>query len=174
MTPLRLSLLALVVLTACGSDNPDLMNFAASRTGPDEFLVAPARPLETPPDPKALPAPILGAQNRADPTPFEDAVVALGGSASALKRDSIPASDGGLVRYAGRYGTDPTIRKTLADEDLKFRRDNDGRLLERWFNVNVYYDAYSSMSLDQQAEIARFRRMGVETPSAPPAALKPR
>lgn len=172
---LRLSLIAAAALVAaCSPDDPDLMNFAASKTGPDEFLVAPANPLETPPDPKALPVPTLGSVNRADPTPIEDAVVALGGSAAALNREGVPSSDAGLVRHAGRYGTDPAIRGKLAEEDLEHRRANDGRFLERTFNVNVYYDAYEDQQLDQQAEIDRFRRAGIEVPSAPPKELKPR
>lgn len=60
------------------------------------------------------------------------------------------------------------IRGTLAAEDLEFRRKNDGRLLERVFNVNVYFDAYEPMSLDQHAELERWRAQGLLTPSAPP------
>ena len=51
---------------------------------------------------------------------------------------------------------------------LEWRRDNNGRILERLFNVNVYYRAYEDMSLDQQAELWRWRKRGVRTPSAPP------
>jgi hypothetical protein len=39
---------------------------------------------------------------------------------------------------------------------------------ERLFNLNVYYRAYSKQRLDQQAELARWRALGVRTPSAPP------
>lgn len=170
---LRVSLIALAALSACGSSNPDLMNFASSREGPDEFLVAPARPLETPPDTTVLPVP-GGGINRADPTPEKDAIAALGGSPAALSRSGIPASDQGLIRHAGRYGTDPVIRDTLETEDLEHRRRNQGLLLERVLNVNVYYDAYDSFQLDQQAEMDRFRRAGIEVPSAPPKELQPK
>jgi hypothetical protein len=34
--------------------------------------------------------------------------------------------------------------------------------------VNVYYKAYKDQSLDQQAELFRWRKRGVKTPSAPP------
>jgi hypothetical protein len=34
--------------------------------------------------------------------------------------------------------------------------------------VNVYFKAYRAQSLDQQAELAFWRRRGVRTPSAPP------
>ena len=62
----------------------------------------------------------------------------------------------------------PGIRETLAAEDLEFRRKNDGRILEKIFNVNVYFKAYKKMWLDQHAELARWRKAGAKTPSAPP------
>jgi hypothetical protein len=34
--------------------------------------------------------------------------------------------------------------------------------------VNVYYKAYRKYRLDQQAELARWRALGVRNPSAPP------
>ena len=43
-----------------------------------------------------------------------------------------------------RFGVDGGIRSTLASEDLEWRRDNNGRILERLFNVNVYFKAYAS------------------------------
>ena len=61
-----------------------------------------------------------------------------------------------------------TSATTLAAEDLEWRRENNGRLLERLFNVNVYYSSYKPMSLDQHLELERLRQMGVWTPSAPP------
>lgn len=167
------ALLSAAVLAGCSDKDPELMNFAASRTGPDEFLVNPAKPLEKPTATAALPAPTPGGQNRADATPFEDAVVALGGSASSLNRDGVPSSDNGLLAYTSRRGRDAGIRQTLAAEDLEFRRDNNGRLIERLANVNVYYRSYEDFSLDQQAEIERFRNAGIRTSSAPPALLYP-
>lgn len=161
-------------LAGCSSSEPDLMNFGPSRAGPDEFVVAPAKPLETPPANAALPVPTPGGANRADPRPLDDAVVALGGSASAANRSGSPAADGGLLRYASRLGRDPRIRDTLAREDLDYRRRNKGRLLERLTNTNIYYSAYDGYHLDQQGAMDRFRRAGIPTPGAPPAALKPR
>ena len=114
----------------------------------------------------ALPPPTVGGTNRSDPTPKEDAIIALGGNPQAA--GGVPAGDGALVNYAARNGIAADIRTTLASEDLEYRRDNDGRLLERIFNVNVYYRAYADQSLDQQTELARWRRLGARTPSAPP------
>lgn len=160
--------LALVLgLSACGgSDQPNLMNLRSSGNGPDEFAILPSKPLELPPDLKALPAPTPGGGNITDPTPEADAIVALGGKPGA------GANDAALVAYAGRQGLSSDIRQVLAAEDLEYRRKNDGRLLERLFDVNVYYKAYQPMALDQHAELARWRRLGAPTPSAPPEAEK--
>ena len=171
--PTVLAMLAALSLSACGGGEPDLMNFASSQEGPDEFLVAPAKPLEMPANPGALPPPAPGGTNRADPSPEADAVAALGGNPQALNRTGITASDAGLLRYAERFGLDPSIRQVLARDDYEFRRRNSGLFLERMFNVNLYYRAYDSQSLNQQAETERFRKAGVPTPSSPPAVLKP-
>ena len=97
-------------------------------------------------------------------------MAALGGNPAALTRTGVPAGDGALVARTGRFGRDGGIRDRLAAEDLQFRRDHDGRLLERLMSVNVYFRAYEPMSLDQEAEIERWRRMGVRTVAAPPSA----
>jgi hypothetical protein len=159
---------AALLLTACGgSDTPNLMNVRASGNGPDEFSILPPKPLELPESLAALPPPTAGGTNRTDPTPKEDAIIALGGKPNTS--GTVPAGDGALVNYAARSGISADIRTTLATEDLAFRRDNDGRLLERIFNVNVYFKAYADQSLDQYADLARWRRLGARTPSAPPA-----
>jgi Protein of unknown function (DUF3035) len=158
---------AALLLSGCGNDDtPILMNVRASGNGPDEFSILPPKPLEMPETLAALPAPTVGGTNRTDPTPKEDAIIALGGNPQAA--GGVPAGDGALVNYAARSGIAADIRTTLATEDLAFRRDNNGRLLERIFNVNVYFKAYADQSLDQYADLARWRRLGARTPSAPP------
>ena len=94
-------------------------------------------------------------------------MVALGGNPAVLTRQ---ATDGGLVNYAGRYGIASGIRGQLAAADLRFRQNNPGLPLERLFNVTTYFDAYSGQSLDQYAELERFRRAGIRTPAVPPVA----
>ncbi|MBZ4690036.1 DUF3035 domain-containing protein [Cereibacter changlensis] len=157
--------LALLMLGAC-SDDDSLMNIRATGNGPDEFGIQPVKPLQMPENLAALPTPTLGASNRTDPTPTADAIIALGGNPSA--GGGIPAGDATLVSQAGRFGVEGNVRQVLATEDYAFRQRNDGRLLERAFNVNVYYKAYRPMSLDQQAELARWRSVGVRNVSAPP------
>ena len=148
----RLALAGLLALTvsACERDNPKLFNIRKADRTPDEFSILPTRPLETPPDLAVLPTPTPGGGNRSDRLPEAEAI------------------DRALIGTAGRYGVDPAIRGQLAAEDLDFRRANDGRLLERVFNVNVYFKAYESQSLDQYAELYRLRRAGVRTVAAPP------
>lgn len=154
---------AVLALSACDRNRePSLLNVKSSTEGPDEFAIVPNKPLQQPEPGAALPQPTPGGVNRADQTPFADAAVALGGSPDGGIRD------GGLVNYASRYGLTPGIRQQLAAEDLEYRRENDGRLLERLFNVNVYFKAYEKQSLDQYAELERLRRLGVRTVSAPP------
>lgn len=159
-------LAAALGLSACGGGDPSLLNIRQeAHEGPDEFGILPTKPLETPADLAALPTPTPGGSNLTDPTPEADAYAALGGNAAALSRGS---SDGALVAYTGRFGRAENIRAVLAAEDLEYRRENDGRLLERLFNVNVYFEAYEPYELDQHAELARLRRLGIRTPAAPP------
>lgn len=167
---LILAMMLAVVLSACGAGQkePDLMNIKRGTTTPDEFSILPSKPIEIPTDLAALPAPNVGAANRVDPTPEADAVAALGGNPARLQRTGAPRGDGGLVAQASRFGTDPTIRQDLAAADLEFRKRNNGRILERIFNVTVYYKAYAKQSLDQYRELERFRRAGVRTVAAPP------
>lgn len=154
-----------LTLSACGGDkSPNLMNLRSDTNGPDEFGILPAKQLEMPKDLVNLPEPTPNGSNLVDPTPLADAILALGG-----KPDS-GSNDAALVAFAARAGVTPDIRAILAAEDLRFRQTNNGRLLERLFKNTVYFKAYLPLSLDQQAELARWRARGVATPSAPPVA----
>lgn len=156
-----------VALAACSRGEPRLMNIAANTATPDEFAILPTRPLMMPEDLASLPAPTPGEASRTDPAPVADAIRTLGGN-PAVAAAAVPAGDAVVIAHARRFGADPAIRATLAAEDLEFRRRHDGRLLERWFNVNVYYRAYRRMALDRYAELARWRRAGIRTPAVPP------
>ena len=156
------------LLSACSEKEPQLMNLSSDGTGPDEFRILPTKPLETPGDYTSLPEPTPGGTNRTDPTPFADSAEALGGSGTAATSSPLRRSEQGLVSYASRFGVAAGIRDTLAAEDIEWRRKHNGRLLERLFNVSVYFRAYEAMSLDQYLELERLRRLGVWTPSVPP------
>ncbi|WP_380055646.1 DUF3035 domain-containing protein [Falsihalocynthiibacter sp. SS001] len=158
------SLVALLGVVSCGSDNTtSLLNLDASTDGPDAFSIVPGKPLQTPTSYAALPPPTPGGRNLTDPTPKADAIVALGGRPGA---GTVPTST--AMSYVTRFGVDSNIRQTLAREDAEWRQRNNGRLLERLMNVNVYFDAYEKMSLDQYRELERWRAAGRDTPAAPP------
>lgn len=167
-----LALIAVLAVSACGRrKDPQLMNIRSNTSGPDEFTILPGKPLEAPDFEAALPSPTPGGTNITDPTPKADAVAALGGNPSRVAPSGaavIGRGDSSIVTHARRFGATPGIRQTLAAEDLDFRRHNRGRVLERLFNVNIYFKAYRRQSLDQYNELLRFRRLGVRTPSAPP------
>ena len=157
-----------LAVAACSRGAPNLMRIERTQTTPDEFAILPGKPIEIPDDLQALPPPPpLGGPNRTDPTPFADAAVALGGRASATQRDG-QTPDGGLVQAASRYGVDGNVRADLAVEDLEFRRNNRGRLLERWVGRTLYFDVYSQSSLDQTEEQDRWRQSGRPSSAAPP------
>ncbi|WP_421701945.1 DUF3035 domain-containing protein [Aliiroseovarius sp.] len=154
-------------VAACSRREPDLMNFESSSVGPDEFSVLPTKPLEAPENFATLPEPTPGGANRTDPTPNADAVAALGGNPERLNSGAT-TGESALIAHASRHGVAGDIRAVLAAEDLEWRKGNRGRVLERWFNVNLYYRAYERMALDQYAELERLRARGVWTPTVPP------
>ncbi|MCX7288919.1 MAG: DUF3035 domain-containing protein [Rhodobacterales bacterium] len=160
-----IALLAVLALSACAPGNPQLMNLRSGE-GPDEFGIVPPKELVMPESLADLPEPTPGGSNRTDRNAEEEAIVALGGKPGST--GGIPAGDSALFAQAGRFGVESGIRSTLAAEDLQWRRDNNGRVLERLFDVNVYYRAYRDQRLDQQSELERWRALGIRTPSAPP------
>ena len=163
-----LAVAAAAALSACSQNDrdPQLVHFNSSGT-PDEFGVLPSRALRFPEAVGELPQPTRGA-NRADARPKRDAVAALGGRAAGARDGSTPAADKDLIDHSRRFGVEPEIRSRLAAEDLAFRRDNEGRPMERWFNISVYARAYAVFALDGHAELERLRALNIRTPSAPP------
>jgi hypothetical protein len=147
------------------SGTPQLMNLRNNEEGPDEFAVLPTAPLEIPENLASLPEPTPGARNRVDPNPEATPSRRLAGTrrARAVRAPTLSA-----IPPASASASD--IRPVLAAEDEDFRRRNDGRILERMFGTNVYFEAYRQQSLDRYAELERLRRMGVRTPAAPPSA----
>ncbi|TRW99674.1 DUF3035 domain-containing protein [Paracoccus sp. M683] len=166
---LTLTIAAGLGLAGCSNDGR-LMNLKSGQDGPDEFAILPTKPLSMPPDLAMLPAPTPGGTSITDPTPFGDAVGALGGNPQRLANQGIGAADGGLVSYASRNGVQPGIRQELAVADQAWREANSRRLLETLAQTSVYMRAYRPMMLDPDAELLRWRRAGARTPSAPPAA----
>jgi hypothetical protein len=154
--------LAAMALSACADGLRGTLRQSGAISTPDEFLVLPNKPLEMPPDLAALPPPTPGAVNRADLDPEIEAVAALTGRAAPAGTASSPA----LVARTGP--ADPAIRPTLAAEDTQFRRENRGRLFERWFGSNQERIVYGDIMLNSDAEFDRQRAMGRRVPAAPP------
>lgn len=148
-------------LSACGNDR-GLHRLNAGQTGPDEFSVLPSLPLAIP-ETLDLPQPTLGGLNRADRAPVAEAVAALGGNALAGQ-----PGDAAFIASVSRNGVDPSIRQTLATEDAAFRRRAAAGQFFNLLGNDRYYQAYARQALDAYAELARFRNLGVQVPSAPP------
>ncbi|MEB8389130.1 DUF3035 domain-containing protein [Rhodobacteraceae bacterium KMM 6894] len=158
-----------LVLAGCGGgrDAPLTRN-KHKGNGPDEFSILPTKPLQTPESYNLLPAPTPGSANLVDQNPIADGIAALGGNPAATIPAGIGKSDGGLVNHANRYGVNPGIRQTLAQEDAETRRRH-GRVNILNIGPNDdYTDAYKRQWLNGQAEQQRMKRSGVVTPSAPP------
>ncbi len=170
MRAITFSVLALVLVAACGNPDRPLRDLEAAGGGPDEFAVIPQEPLEIPDQPSLLP-PTPGGENRADPTPNADAIRALGGSPSAQIVGGIPAGDSALVAQASRYGVEPTIRAELAAADEarleRARRTNVFNPLGR----DRYFPTYAGQALDAFAELERLRALGIAVPT--PVNLQP-
>lgn len=160
-------LVAFVGLAACGGDNRlrDLRSFTG---GPDEFSVIPGKELQSPKDYSALPAPTPGGANLTDQNPRGDAVAALGGRASALVPNGVPAAESQLVSYASRNGVSPAIRSELASEDEAFRKRQSRFTKIRITRIDRYNQAYKKQRLNAYAEADRWRAAGANVPSAPP------
>ena len=93
---------------------------------PDEFLVLPTKPLEIPENLAALPPPRPGAPNRVDPRAGGRR---RGGADGAAGAPPGRRPGGTLIARAGPV--DPQIRSRLASEDVVYRDENQGLLLER-------------------------------------------
>lgn len=158
-----LLLVSCLALSACGGAK-SLHNFRNASSGPDEFSVQPAAPLQQPASLSDLPPPTPGAANLADPAPRQQALAALGARAQG---SGIPASDGILVTHVSRNGVDPSIRATLAQEDAAFRKRRSSIRLP-FLGGPRYFSLYARQALDAYAEADKFRAAGVKTPTAPP------
>ena len=113
----------------------------------------------------------MGGANLTDQNPREDVILALGGSLTA-KTDLTQKDDKLLEETASRFGVIENIRDELSLEDRQFRSENRGLLLERLVSLNVYFKAYSSMTLDSIKESERLSKLGVKIFAIPPVKTK--
>lgn len=155
---------AIALLGACSPK--ELRVLKKPGEGPDEFKIAPGKPLQAPENYTELPAPTPGEGNLTDQQPLQDVAASLGGRRGA-KAGPVPASDGAMVNHASRFGRDGAIRNTLASEDEDFRRRR-GRFTQiKIGRVDRYNLVYRREALDPQRELRKWRRAGARTPSAP-------
>lgn len=156
-------------VSACdrgGGGNTVLSNLRQSSIAPDEFLVVPQKPLETPDNLASLPLPAPGQTNRVSIDFEENLLKALGGRGQSSAR--VPASETALVNAArSQFGTTENIREILQAEDQEFREARRDRIarLARERRAGSIYDF---MLLDPLAEVERLREMGVKAPAVPP------
>lgn len=165
MRRIAILVLSSVVLSACA--NQGLRQLSAPSDGPDEFIIQPSKPLETPTDFSALPTPTPGQGNLSDRSARAEGTLAFGGRPET-EGGPIPASDGALVQHASRLGVAPNIRGDLAEADALFRKRKARLTQIRIVPVDRYDQAYRREALDAGAEAARWRRAGARTPSSPP------
>ncbi|WP_223425298.1 DUF3035 domain-containing protein [Tateyamaria pelophila] len=159
------ALIAVTFLAAC--ENNGLRQVTSRGDGPDEFIVVPSKPLEEPTSFTALPAPTPGGINRTDQLPLQESVEKLGGQRGSPTAP-IPARDAALVNRASRFGVDPGIRASLAEQDAEFRRRQSRLTQIRLFPEDLYNRAYRREALDPGRTAQIYRRAGVPTPTAPP------
>ncbi len=164
----RATLVLTIAVAIAGCTADGLRDLQPQGPGPDEFSVLPVKPLTQPQDYQFLPAPTPGGGNITDPNPIEDAVVALGGSATALNASGVPASDQALVTASSRYGVAPNTRQVLAEEDAAFRKRKRRFSSLKLFPVDRYADVYRPQSIDPYEQTKWWRLRGYETPSSPP------
>lgn len=155
-----------LLLSACA--NTGLRSVRSTTPGPDEFGIQPVKPLEQPASFAELPTPTPGRGNLADRDALQEGAQAFGGR-NDDPNAPVPARDGALVQHASRLGVAVGIRQQLAETDADFRRRKARFTQFRIVPVDRYNQAYRREALDEQAELARWRRAGARVPSAPPA-----
>ncbi|MEM9967563.1 MAG: DUF3035 domain-containing protein [Pseudomonadota bacterium] len=164
----RRFLILLIPIAVAGCANNGLRDLQPPSSGPDEFLVQPAKQLVQPPNYTTLPPPTPGEGNLVDRSALDEGVAAVGGRPERADA-AVPASDGALVQYASRLGVSPNIRDELAQEDADFRRRQARFTQIRLFQVDRYNEAYRRQKLDAAEEARKWRRAGARTPSSPPS-----
>lgn len=159
------ALIAVLTLAAC--ENKGLRQVQSLGSGPDEFIIVPAKPLETPESFSALPQPTPGGVNRTDQRPLDDAIAQLGGQRGSPTAP-IPGNDAALVNHTSRFGREANIRATLATADAEFRRRQARFTQFRLFTQDTYAIAYRREAISPGAVARQFQRAGIPTPTAPP------
>lgn len=164
----RTLILVLIPLTLAACASTGLRELNTNANGPDEFLIAPSKPLEAPTDYASLPTPTPGQANLTDRSAINEGITAFGGRPETAG-GGISSSDGALVQHASRLGVTPGVRQDLAETDAKFRKRKARFTQFRIVPTDRYSQAYRRETLNAEAEAVRWRRAGARTPSSPPS-----
>ncbi len=155
-------------LSACsrdGSARNALAGLRQSAIAPDEFLVVPQKPLETPSNLSTLPTPAPGQANRVTIDFEQNLLQALGGRGAGSGR--VTSSEAAFIKAArGSVGVTENIRDVLRAEDLAFREAHKGQI-ERLARQREAASVYDVMLLDPLAEVRRLRSLGIKAPTVP-------
>lgn len=165
----RVVIFGLILFASACTNERGIRVLSSGDAGPDEFTVIPSKPLSAPENYAALPEPTPGGRNLTDQDPAGDAVAALGGRPQAIAQSgqSFPAADTALVSYAARRGSGAGIRESLAVDDEEIRSRFERFTGWRLSGFDRYNEVYRRYHLDAYGELARWRRAGVKTPTAP-------
>lgn len=164
----RIAVLVLIPLALAACANKGLRELDTNANGPDEFLIAPVKPLEAPDNYATLPTPTPGQANLTDRSAVNEGITAFGGRPDSATA-GIPSSDGALVQHASRLGVTPGVRQQLAETDAQFRKRKARFTQFRIVPTDRYSQAYRRETLNAEAEAIRWRRAGARTPSSPPS-----
>lgn len=168
MGGMRAVILGMVLVLAGCANEKGIRVLSSGDEGPDEFAIMPSKELSAPSSYTSLPAPTPGGTNLADVDPLADGAAALGGKrTAAASGSSFPSTDSALVNYAARNGTTPNIREQLAQDDEAIRGQFNRFVSWRLGSNDRYNEIYRRYHLNAYRELARWRRAGVKTPTAP-------
>lgn len=163
----RIALLVLITFALGACANKGLRDLQNVSDGPNEFMLQPSKPLQSPASYSDLPPPTPGQSNLTDRSALNEGTIAFGGRPEAADA-AIPASDGALVQHASRLGVAPDIRGDLAQSDARFRKRKARFTQFRIVPVDRYNQAYRRETLNADNEASRWRAAGARTPSYAP------
>ncbi len=142
-----------LALTACSGAKESL---GLTKEAPDEFYVVRRAPLELPPpDYTQLQKPVLGAQRPQEQTTKEQAQKAVFGMDAAQEK-TISTGESALLKEAGAYNADPSIRETVNAETLE-QRDRNKPVAQKLLGIGGDRNSISATIVDAEKEAARLK-----------------
>jgi len=174
-----------------GSGGIDIRGIVGvTKTPPDEFAVAPTKPLQLPKDFASLPPPTPGTRSPLQPDPIAEArAVLLGETEPVAANARVSASESALLASTGTGDVDPNIRNVLDAEEAERAADRPDFLLNRIFPSSAQaYSAEDTLAPEEErvrlseilpqrtvggTEIATIPTGSATTPAAAPTTITP-